>query len=565
MSFVSCSKLASVQAELQEQIDEKIGGLVDCNGLDIDNGAAVATCANLTQSVPNGGTDGQVLTKQADGTNAWEALPVATTSGAGVVELATPTEALAGTSTTLAVTPVGLAAALDEVGNITAGTNVTLAGTGSAASPFQINVPSAADTVAGAVQLATAANYPSPANDTDATTPAYVAAAVAAAAVPLTNCAGAALSAGSSVLACSEVTDAVKANETVTSLSLSGNNYIFTNEAGTQATIEPGQLLSSDTGNALGLGSDGRITVAIPAQLADDQQLTGDNSGTVGLLLTPVDDGAGNINYTIKADVKLATTTPTNETNLLVYGASGFYVSADEAAAAIAADASAASAIAGILSDCDGAPLTADSQVATCVNLTASLTTKQDQITGGLEGQVYTVQADGSYAWETPAAAAGETLSLVDCGGAAITSGAAVATCANLSAGLATKQDALPAGTDGQVLTKQADGSVAFETPASGGGTGYGGVVPGTAVGVSSRPANGTWVTPVAVLPTLWQYRLTPSGPDFTVIFIDGKSDSFMRGSDGVWYTTSSVDGRNAFRVPAGVTPTQITGLLSIQ
>lgn len=67
---------------------------------------------------------------------------------------------------------------------VTAGANVTVTGAGTIASPYVINaaaapvVPAATDTVAGISQLAVAANYPQPANDTDVATPAYVAAAL---------------------------------------------------------------------------------------------------------------------------------------------------------------------------------------------------------------------------------------------------------------------------------------------------------------------------------------------------------------------------------------------------
>ena len=45
--------------------------------------------------------------------------------------------------------------------------------------PNKISVVQATDTVRGKVALATAANFPQPANDVDAATPAYVAAAIA--------------------------------------------------------------------------------------------------------------------------------------------------------------------------------------------------------------------------------------------------------------------------------------------------------------------------------------------------------------------------------------------------
>lgn len=71
-------------------------------------------------------------------------------------------------------------AAIANSGNVTAGTNVTLSGDGTSANPYVVGVPNSTGTLRGAVSLATAAEYPSASNDTEAATPAYVAAAIAA-------------------------------------------------------------------------------------------------------------------------------------------------------------------------------------------------------------------------------------------------------------------------------------------------------------------------------------------------------------------------------------------------
>ena len=62
--------------------------------------------------------------------------------------------------------------------------------------------------------------------------------------------------------------------------------------------------LSTDAGNAITLGTDGGLAVAIPAQLPDDQVLTGDNTGSVSVTLTPTVVG-DQTNYLIKADTKV--------------------------------------------------------------------------------------------------------------------------------------------------------------------------------------------------------------------------------------------------------------------
>ena len=63
--------------------------------------------------------------------------------------------------------------------------------------------------------------------------------------------------------------------------------------------------LSSDAGNSITTGTDGGLLVAAVAQLPDDQVLTGDNSGSVALTLTPSTQPNGDVNYTIKGDVKI--------------------------------------------------------------------------------------------------------------------------------------------------------------------------------------------------------------------------------------------------------------------
>ena len=62
--------------------------------------------------------------------------------------------------------------------------------------------------------------------------------------------------------------------------------------------------LSTDAGNSVVLGTDGGLKVSIPAQLPDDQVLTGDNTGSVSVTLTPTVVG-DQTNYTIKADTKI--------------------------------------------------------------------------------------------------------------------------------------------------------------------------------------------------------------------------------------------------------------------
>ena len=63
--------------------------------------------------------------------------------------------------------------------------------------------------------------------------------------------------------------------------------------------------LSTDAGNSISTGTDGGLLVAAVVALPDDQVLTGDNSGSVALTLTPATQPNGDVNYTVKGDVKI--------------------------------------------------------------------------------------------------------------------------------------------------------------------------------------------------------------------------------------------------------------------
>ena len=80
--------------------------------------------------------------------------------------------------------------------------------------------------------------------------------------------------------------------------------------------------LSTDAGNSISTGTDGGLLVAAVAGLPDNQVLTGDNSGSVNLTLTPATQPDGDVNYTIKADVKIAQVAG----NAAVATSSGLYV-----------------------------------------------------------------------------------------------------------------------------------------------------------------------------------------------------------------------------------------------
>ena len=80
--------------------------------------------------------------------------------------------------------------------------------------------------------------------------------------------------------------------------------------------------VSIDAGNSLQLGTDGGLKVEAVAQLPDGQVLTGDNSGSVNLTLTPSTQPNGDVNYTIKGEVKIDPA----EDNAAVATPAGVYV-----------------------------------------------------------------------------------------------------------------------------------------------------------------------------------------------------------------------------------------------
>ena len=80
--------------------------------------------------------------------------------------------------------------------------------------------------------------------------------------------------------------------------------------------------LSTDAGQSITTGSDGGLLVTAVAALPDDQVLTGDNSGSVNLTLTPSTQPNGDVNYTIKGEVKIDPA----EDNAAVATADGVYV-----------------------------------------------------------------------------------------------------------------------------------------------------------------------------------------------------------------------------------------------
>lgn len=116
-------------------------------------------------------------------------------------------------------------------------------------------------------------------------------------------------------------------NETVigvaTATTIGVKGYTITKEDGSTTDIAASGFISAQAGNSVVAGDDGGIYFSATAQFPDDQVLTGDNTGSVSVTLTPTTVNVGTddeqVNYEIKADLKIAANTPaaTENTNLL--------------------------------------------------------------------------------------------------------------------------------------------------------------------------------------------------------------------------------------------------------
>lgn len=203
-------------------------------------------------------------------------VPDATETVKGKVELATVPEALAGSDTVRAVTPAGLGAAIDA-------NNATLIA----------SIPVASTSVQGKVELATVAETTAGTDATRAVTPAGLAAVIAAAPVS-------------------------------TLTKNSAGLYVHKDELSVSTVIQPMDMVSTDAGQSLVSGSDGKIFVNVIGLLPPDSTYSGSNNGTVDITMVP--DITDPTLITIEANLNVAGVTPTGNTNPLQWSASGFFV-----------------------------------------------------------------------------------------------------------------------------------------------------------------------------------------------------------------------------------------------
>jgi hypothetical protein len=167
----------------------------------------------------------------------------------------------------------------------------------------------------------------------------------------------------------------VNVNETITDLAATGTGYVYTAEDGTQANITPSNFISTDAGQSLTAGTDGGLFVNVIGMVPSDT-FSGSNNGTVDVTIVP--DINDPNTYTVEGNLKVAATTPSNETNLLQWSASGFYVGANDVAAAVASD---SSALAALVAAAPAASDTVQGKVSLAVAANASSTSDTEAAT----------------------------------------------------------------------------------------------------------------------------------------------------------------------------------------
>lgn len=113
------------------------------------------------------------------------------------------------------------------------------------------------------------------------------------------------------------------------------------------------------------------------------------------------------------------------------------------------------------LLNCAGAPIPADTRIPTCEEMQDELDKKLDKPIGGTDGQVLTIQPDGSAAWETPASGGTGTTELAD--------GVTILGTGTSADKLRVARPIPSGGTSGQVPALKPDGTLEWITPASGG------------------------------------------------------------------------------------------------
>lgn len=159
----------------------------NCNNAQLPAGSSLATCNQLSQVTDFEYTAAtrELLIRESNGDVNPVILPKATTSAAGLVELATSADYPAPTNNVDAATPAYVKAAIDAIPDEVNVDDVTYVAATRVLSVIEtdgtvhpVTLPLATTTNPGLVELATSADYPDHTNNVDAATPAYVKAAI---------------------------------------------------------------------------------------------------------------------------------------------------------------------------------------------------------------------------------------------------------------------------------------------------------------------------------------------------------------------------------------------------
>jgi hypothetical protein len=105
-------------------------------------------------------------------------------------------------------------------------------------------------------------------------------------------------------------------------------SFTYNNENGVPTVVDGNLFLSKLAGNSLIVGTDGGLYFTSSAAFNSSQMLSGDNTGTVSITMTPIVTG-NTTSYQVKASTKLSPTTPSSKNNLIKNAATigaGIYV-----------------------------------------------------------------------------------------------------------------------------------------------------------------------------------------------------------------------------------------------
>jgi len=163
--------------------DSELTSIADVKALDqsVVSGAAPVLDATNFTNLPSGTPEGtavlstgevggtKFLREDGDGTSSWNVIPAASTTVAGIAEIATDAEMTTGTATDRVITPANAKVELDKKSLLAGSSSIVTVGTVTSGNVDAV-VSAASTTTAGKVELTTDAEYTTGTDTTRATT-----------------------------------------------------------------------------------------------------------------------------------------------------------------------------------------------------------------------------------------------------------------------------------------------------------------------------------------------------------------------------------------------------------